>query len=117
MKIAVPTKNNAVDEHFGHCDTYTIFETDANKNIVSKEVLRWSQGCGCKSNIVGTLKEMGVATLLAGNMGQGALNVLLTHEIDVVRGCEGKIDDLVQKYLAGMLSDKEILCQSHHDCH
>ncbi len=117
MKIAVPTRDNEVDEHFGHCDTYTIFEIDGGRIVLSKEVLRWSQGCGCKSNIVGTLKEMGVTTLLAGNMGQGALNVLLTHEINVVRGCDGSIDNIIDQYLAGMLSDQEILCQSHHNCH
>ena len=25
MKIAVPTRDERVDDHFGHCDHYTIF--------------------------------------------------------------------------------------------
>jgi len=28
MKIAVPTKNEMVDSHFGHCEYYTIFTID-----------------------------------------------------------------------------------------
>lgn len=117
MKIAVPTKNNVVDNHFGHCDTYTIFDIDDHKNITSKEVLNWSKGCGCKSNIVATLKDMGVQTLLAGNMGQGALNVLLSHGVEVVRGCRGNIEKLVQEYLSGNLEDQDILCATHHHHH
>ncbi|MBP5588908.1 MAG: dinitrogenase iron-molybdenum cofactor biosynthesis protein, partial [Bacteroidales bacterium] len=34
MKIAVPTKENEmVDEHFGHCSFYTIYDIE-NKKIV-----------------------------------------------------------------------------------
>lgn len=37
MKIAIPTRNNVVDDHFGHCEYYTIFTIDENKNIIAKE--------------------------------------------------------------------------------
>ncbi len=117
MKIAIPTRDDSVDEHFGHCDTYTIYEIEDQKNIKSKEILKWSDGCGCKSSIVGTLKDMGVCTLLAGNMGRGALNVLLSSDMEVIRGCHGKIDQLIQNYLDGGLKDKDILCGSHDNCH
>ncbi len=117
MKIAIPTRNNRVDGHFGHCDTYTIFEVDDKKEIQSKEIFKWSEGCGCKSNVIGTLKEMGVQTMLAGNMGHGALNKLLSHQMEVVRGCQGDIDQVLQGYLTGQLSDQDILCQTHQKCH
>jgi len=29
-KIALPTRNGAVDDHFGHCECYTIFTLDAD---------------------------------------------------------------------------------------
>ena len=36
MKVAVPTKNNVVDDHFGHCEAYAIFTVDGdNKNVKS----------------------------------------------------------------------------------
>lgn len=38
MKIAVPTRNNMVDEHFGHCDHYTVF-TIENNDIAKSEVI------------------------------------------------------------------------------
>jgi predicted Fe-Mo cluster-binding NifX family protein len=117
MKIAIPTKNNVVDDHFGHCELFSIFEIDENKNLKSKQQLPWADGCGCKSNIVETLREMGVTTMLAGNMGQGALNVLLSQGMEVVRGCQGDTEVVVEAYLDGRLTDKQILCQSHHNCH
>lgn len=116
MKIAVPTKNNAVDDHFGHCEAFSIFEIDVHNTVKSKEVLHWADGCGCRSNIVETLREMGVGAMLAGNMGQGALNVMLSHGMEVIRGCAGNADDLVVEFLSGRLSDKQILCQSHGNC-
>lgn len=115
MKIAIPTKNNIVEDHFGHCEYYSVYETDNGKNIISKELFRTQGGCGCKSNIAGILSQMGVKVLLAGNMGQGAINMLNAHHINVIRGCEGQVDELVTSYLSGTLSDKEIVCE-HHNC-
>jgi len=33
MKIAVPvTKNNQIDDHFGHCEFYNVFTISENNN-------------------------------------------------------------------------------------
>jgi predicted Fe-Mo cluster-binding NifX family protein len=53
--------------------------------------------------------------MLAGNIGEGAKNVLESNEITVVRGCSGDIDELVKSYLAGDVVDNGELC-NHHDC-
>jgi predicted Fe-Mo cluster-binding NifX family protein len=55
---------------------YTVFTIGKVTKIENSEIVPSPQGCGCKSNIASVLKEMGVTTLLAGNMGDGALNVL-----------------------------------------
>ena len=39
MKIAVPTRGNLVDDHFGHCEAYTVFDIDENKKIIHSEML------------------------------------------------------------------------------
>lgn len=115
MKVAIPTRNNEVDDHFGHCEYYTIYESDDQKNVLAKELFRTQGGCGCKSNVAGILKEMDVTVMLAGNMGQGALNMLSSHGIEVVRGCHGTTDELIKSFLNGELSDENIICQ-HHNC-
>ena len=71
MKIAVPTREGRVDDHFGHCAYYTIFNViDGRVEGISK--MASPEGCGCKSGIAPVLRQMGVTVMLAGNMGQGA---------------------------------------------
>lgn len=91
MKIAVPTRGNVIDDHFGHCEFYTLFTVDDAKNITDTETLPSPQGCGCKSNIASVLKEKGVSVMLAGSMGDGALKVLTDQNIKVLRGCKGEV--------------------------
>jgi predicted Fe-Mo cluster-binding NifX family protein len=116
MKIAVPTRNSIVDSHFGHCEAYTVFTVNENKQIEKAEMLPSPQGCGCKSNIAGVLREKGVSIMLAGNMGGGALNVLNNHGIQVYRGCSGNIHQVVESFLHGNIADSGIGCQ-HHEHH
>ncbi|HEY9123082.1 MAG TPA: NifB/NifX family molybdenum-iron cluster-binding protein, partial [Bacteroidales bacterium] len=116
MKIAVPTRDNFVDSHFGHCEAYTVFTINENKQIEKTEMLPSPQGCGCKSNIAGVLREKGVSVMLAGNMGGGALNVLSNHGIQVYRGCAGDVRQLVELFLQGKIADSGMGCQ-HHEHH
>jgi predicted Fe-Mo cluster-binding NifX family protein len=116
MKVAVPTRENNVDDHFGHCEAYTVFSIDENKKIISSEILPSPQGCGCKSNIASVLREQGITVMLAGNMGGGALNVLQRHGIDVCRGCSGDVRQLVETFLKGKVEDSGEGCH-HHDLH
>lgn len=114
MKIAVPTRGGVVDNHFGHCDHYTIFTVNDGE-VKMKEILPSPQGCGCKSGIVLVLRQKGVQVMLAGNIGEGAKNVLESNEIKVIRGCSGDIDKLVSDYLSGNVVDNGEIC-NHHDC-
>lgn len=115
MKIAVPTRDGKVDDHFGHCAYYTIFDV-VDGQIKGMSRLASPEGCGCKSGIAAVLKQMGVGVMLAGSMGQGAVNVLQAQRIEVVRGCSGDVEMLVSDYLSGHLADSGESCD-HHDCH
>ena len=115
MKIAVPTRDGRVDDHFGHCAYYTIFDVIDGK-VAGVSKLASPEGCGCKSGIAPILKQMGVVVMLAGNMGQGAKNVLEAQRIEVIRGCSGDVEELVGAYLAGSIKDNGEVC-AHHDCH
>ena len=37
-KIAIPTRGNNVDEHFGHCEYYTVYSINEGK-VEKKEIL------------------------------------------------------------------------------
>jgi len=116
-KIAVPaTNDNQIDEHFGHCDFYKVF-TIANNKITGEKIVRSPQGCGCKSDIASVLAADGVTIMLAGGIGAGAINVLKSSGIDVIRGCSGKIDDVVNSYLQGLITDSGESCKTHEEHH
>ena len=114
MKIAVPTRDGVIDDHFGHCAYYTIFKIE-NNEIVNSSRLESPQGCGCKSGIAADMEAMGISVMLAGNMGEGAKNKLESHNIKVVRGCRGNIEMVVRAYLIGLIKDSGEGC-SHHEC-
>jgi predicted Fe-Mo cluster-binding NifX family protein len=118
MKIALPSNQNQIDEHFGHCECFTVFTVDDKSKILSEEKITPPAGCGCKSNIAQTLAEQGVKLMLAGNMGEGAVNVLNSHGIDVLRGCSGDVKAVTKSWLSGKLRDSGIACAQHeHGCH
>lgn len=43
-KIALPTRNGLIDDHFGHCEFYTIFTVDEENRIARTQVLPSPQG-------------------------------------------------------------------------
>ncbi len=117
MKIAIPTKEgNRIDDHFGHCEFYSIFTVE-NNEVVNKQTLQSPQGCGCKSNIAYDLADMGVKIMLAGGIGNGAINKLKSQNIEVIRNCKGDVDVLVNDYLAGKVVDGGASCAAHDEHH
>lgn len=118
MKIAIPTRDGMVDNHFGHCDHYTIWTVE-QKQIIASEIYPSPVGCGCKSDVAERLAEMGVSVMLAGNMGDGANNKLQSAGIKVIRGCSGKVEEVLRSYLSGYIMDSGISCsahEGHHEC-
>ena len=113
-KVAIPTRDGHVDDHFGHCHHYTIY-TIEDKSLLSVEELPAPEGCGCKSGIASVLAQMGVSVMLAGNMGQGAKNILEKNGITVLRGCSGQVETLIKSYVLGFVFDSGEGCD-HHEC-
>lgn len=118
MKIALPSRANQIDDHFGHCESYTVYTVDNNsKEIIDSQNVPSPAGCGCKSNIASVLSDMGVKVMLAGNMGEGAVRVLNQAGIEVIRGCFGEVKTVAEKYLQGSLVDSGESCHAHeHEC-
>ena len=90
-KIAIPSRDGQVDEHFGHCGYFTVLTIGPDKSVIAEETFSPPAECGCKSNLVNDLLAMGVTALIAGNMGQGAVNKLRQSGMTVVRGASGPV--------------------------
>jgi ATP-binding protein involved in chromosome partitioning len=85
VKIAIPTAQNRLCMHFGHCETFVIVEVnEATREIIGKEdavppphepgaLPKW-------------LHEKGVNVIIAGGMGMRAQQFFLQYGIQVVVG-------------------------------
>jgi predicted Fe-Mo cluster-binding NifX family protein len=118
MKIAVPvTAENQIDGHFGHCESYSVFEISENNKISEIKKMASPDGCGCKSDIASVLAKDGVTVMLAGGIGGGAINVLNSHGIDVIRGCSGDATEVVKLFIKGLVEDSGSNCNHHQHQH
>lgn len=115
MKIAVPTIGTRVDEHFGHARLFTILTLNEARDITDEETFLPPSGCGCQSSVGVTMQAKGVSLMLVGNIGQGAIQKMSEHGITVIRGCQGEIRDVVRQWIAGQITDQNILC-THEGC-
>ena len=113
MKVAVPARGEQVDEHFGHCEGFSVFSLDEGRRIIGEERVDSPAGCGCKSNIAAVLARMGVTHLVAGSMGEGAVRVLQANGITVTRGAAGSTREAVERFAAGTLTDSGEPCAGH----
>ena len=105
-----------VDEHFGHCEYFTIFKVDdETRTIISKEKLDSPEGCGCKSNIIHTFLEKEIDVMLAGGIGGGAVAMLESSGIGVFNGCSGPTSEVVLNFLNGKIYAQGECCSHHHD--
>jgi predicted DNA-binding protein (UPF0251 family)/predicted Fe-Mo cluster-binding NifX family protein len=121
MKIAVPSRDGQVDEHFGHCKEFLVYRLE-NGALIDEATIPSPQGCGCKTGISAELARAGVSYLIAGNMGEGAVRVLTSHGIKVIRGASGEARAAAQAFAQGTLQDSGTGCAEHtdgahgHDC-
>jgi predicted Fe-Mo cluster-binding NifX family protein len=83
MKIAIPVNNGILAEHFGHCPHFDLY-TIENNLVTQTELVeapphepgllpRW-------------LSEKGVTDVIAGGMGQRAIEIFKSHHVNVFTG-------------------------------
>ena len=110
MKIAVASMGNTVAQHFGHCETFIIFETEG-KNIVSIDpVANPGHKPGFLPNF---LADRGVKVIIAGGMGGGAVDIFNERDVEVIIGASGDAKTAVEAYLAGNLHSTGSVCHNH----
>ena len=110
MKISVASDGAMVAEHFGHCEGFTVY-TVKEKKVEKKE---FSQNPGHKPGLLpNLLHDTGVDIVIAGGMGQGAVELFCSYDIQIITGASGKADDAVTAYLQGGLKSSGSVCHEH----
>lgn len=107
MKIAVASDNKNVTQHFGHCETFEVFEIK-DKEIINQESI---PNPGHKPGFLPNfLNEKGVDMIISGGMGQGAVDIFNQHDIEVVVGAKGNSKEVVESCLKGDLKSTGSIC-------
>jgi len=110
MKIAVPTANGVLCMHFGHCESFALIEVDdATRRITKREdVTAPPHQPGL---LPPWLAERGVTVVIAGGMGQRAIDLFDRQGIRVIVGAPAQApEELAQEYLAGRLKGGQNVC-------
>ena len=113
MKIAVTYDNGEVFQHFGHTESFKVYETEDGK-IVSSEVIG-TDGNGHEA-LAAYLGEQGIDALICGGIGAGAEAALSSVGVQVCSGAKGNADAAVEAFLKGELENEGVNCD-HHDEH
>jgi predicted Fe-Mo cluster-binding NifX family protein len=107
MKIAISTDSGMVSEHFGRCPEYTILEIEDNK-VIKRETI---PNPGHRTGFIPRfLSENGVDCVMAGGAGFKAKQFFDEYGIKLMLGIQGKVDDVIERFINGKLKDGKSLC-------
>lgn len=114
MKIAIATEGTNVSGHFGKCENFTIVEIE-NSNVKSKAVINAS---GNQHGLLPAfLASNNVNVVIAGGMGEGARQNLISNNIEIISGASGNIEEVISAYLNGSLKSNDSGCSGHEHSH
>lgn len=103
MKIAVTYKDGEIYEHFGHCETFAIYDyAEADLDQVTKVLVDCTDRHGHQA-MADLMREQGVDAVICGNMGAEARALLLSYGIIPVAGYCGDADTAADMLITGQL--------------
>jgi len=115
-KIAVPVQGANVSTHFGHAPQFKIFSIEDNKIIAEENLENPGHQPGLLPRL---LNEAGADLVIASGMGQKAIAIFESNNIEVVCGAAGEAKTAVTDYLNGELNASNNACshgdQDHHN--
>ena len=116
MRIAVTYENGEIFQHFGHTESFKIYEIKDNKVISSEVISSNGSGHGALAALLG---DNAVDVIICGGIGGGAQSALEAQGIELCAGASGNADEAVEAYLRGELINTGANCDHHgegHEC-
>ena len=110
MKIAVASMGNVVAGHFGHCENFNIFDVENHAIVKHESIANPGHNPGFLPNFLG---DIGVNVIIAGGMGEGAVNIFNARNIEVIMGATGVAQEAVERYIRGELKSTGSICHEH----
>lgn len=110
MKIAIPTANETLCAHFGHCQEFYIFNVDKQRKTI-ENVEKLTPPPHEPGVLPRWLGEMKVNLIIAGGMGSRAQGLFGQNGIEVLVGAQvKKPEELISDYLSGVIETGENVC-------
>lgn len=109
-RIAIPLENGILCSHFGHCQQFSIIDTEDNTIINESMITPPPHEPGL---LPGWLAEKGVTDVIAGGIGQKAINLFNNQKINVFVGAPVK----QPKELAAELLNDTLVAGSNYCDH
>jgi predicted Fe-Mo cluster-binding NifX family protein len=104
MKIAIPVADGFCSVHFGHADTFTIFDIEPQSNlIINKESIEPPPH---ESGMLPAwLHNLGVDILIVGGMDTLARELFQKENIEILSGApSAPPEEIAQQYIEGTLT-------------
>jgi predicted Fe-Mo cluster-binding NifX family protein len=108
MKICISSTGKnldaVVDQRFGRCQYFLIVDTETMKvKTISNESTLSSGGAGIQAAQIVTKEDIG--SVITGNIGPNAFQILQAAGIKVYTGAEGTIKEAIDNYKKGKLKE------------
>jgi predicted Fe-Mo cluster-binding NifX family protein len=101
-RIAVPTENGRLCAHFGHCQTFSIFDVDDHTISEQISLVPPPHEPGV---LPAWIAQQGVTDVIAGGMGQRAIQLFNGHHVNVFVGAPMKSpQELAEDLINGKLA-------------
>lgn len=104
-----------VAEHFGRCTKFKVCELDEDKILIKTEIyfnpLVGEHNGACQ--LPGYVKQFNVNTIIAGGMGQKAINNFLNYGINVITAPGLEFKKALKLFVEGKLDGYNICKQEH----
>ena len=105
--------NAQVDPRFGRCQYFVFVDSDTMAfEAMANEAIAAPGGAGIQA--AQTVVNKGVDVLVSGNVGPNAFQVLSTAGVKIATGAYGTVQEAVEMYKAGRLSEAGISTVAAH---
>jgi predicted Fe-Mo cluster-binding NifX family protein len=110
MRIAIPVTDGKLSSHFGHCEQFAIFDTDADSQKIKGQ--QWLTPPPHEPGLLPSwLSEQGVELVIVGGMGRRAQQLFIQNQIEVIVGAPvDSPEHLISSYLSKTLQTGKNIC-------
>jgi predicted DNA-binding protein (UPF0251 family)/predicted Fe-Mo cluster-binding NifX family protein len=112
MKIAIPVMGTEIFGHFGHAPQFRLV-TIENMVVQKTDIIEAPEHQ--HGVLPGFLFDLGVDTVIASTLGQGAIDRFNRLRVVIYSGLNGDVDEAIRKVLSGEVEPNAQACGHHHE--